>query len=139
MIILFFLFTSFLMLFHTFYYLFFLLISRIIWYLFVLTSFFCVTTYMMEWNSQNETGRFVPDPFYVVSHLTMSSEIGIYGLTSQGINLALNFASKGYLVTVGNKSSDKVWSLCLHGFYIIDQGMYRFGRKRRLRREGTWN
>ena len=93
----------------------------------------------MEWNSQNETGRFIPDPFCVISHLTMSSEIGIYGLTSQGINLALNFASKGYLVTVGNKSSDKVWSLCLHGFYIIDQGMYRFGRKGRLRREGTWN
>ena len=40
----------------------------------------------------------------------MSSDIGIYGLTSQGIQLALNFASKGYLVTVGNKSSDKVRS-----------------------------
>lgn len=40
----------------------------------------------------------------------MSSDIGIYGLTSQGIQLALNFASTGYLVTVGNKSSDKVRS-----------------------------
>ena len=37
----------------------------------------------------------------------MSSDIGIYGLTSQGIALALNIASKGYSVTVGNKSSDK--------------------------------
>ena len=40
----------------------------------------------------------------------MSSDFGIYGLTSQGINFALNLASKGYLVTVGNKSSDKVES-----------------------------
>ncbi|KAK8821905.1 hypothetical protein WA538_000003 [Blastocystis sp. DL] len=38
----------------------------------------------------------------------MSSDIGIYGLTNQGVNLALNFASNGFLVTVGNKSSDKI-------------------------------
>ena len=43
----------------------------------------------------------------------MSSDIGIYGLTSQGINLALNMASKGLLVTVGNKSSDKVGSIVI--------------------------
>ena len=42
-----------------------------------------------------------------ISHLEMSSDIGIYGLTSQGISFALNIASKGYNVTVGNKSSDK--------------------------------
>lgn len=45
-----------------------------------------------------------------ISHLEMSSDIGIYGLTSQGISFALNIASKGYNVTVGNKSSDKVLS-----------------------------
>ncbi|CBK22995.2 uncharacterized protein [Blastocystis hominis] len=43
-----------------------------------------------------------------ISHLEMSSDIGIYGLTSQGISFALNIASKGYNVTVGNKSSDKI-------------------------------
>ena len=43
----------------------------------------------------------------------MSSDIGIYGLTSQGINLALNMASKGLLVTGGNKSSDKVGSIVI--------------------------
>ena len=47
---------------------------------------------------------------FIESFSEMSSDIGIYGLTSQGIQLALNFASKGYLVTVGNKSSDKVRS-----------------------------
>ena len=45
----------------------------------------------------------------------MSSEIGIYGLTSQGIYLTLNMASKGYLVTIGNKSSDKVESFIVLG------------------------
>ena len=48
-----------------------------------------------------------------VSQRRMSSDIGIYGLTSQGINLALNMASKGLLVTVGNKSSDKVGSIII--------------------------
>ena len=47
------------------------------------------------------------------SHPEMSSEIGIYGLTAQGIQLALNMASKDCLVTVGNKSSDKVRSMLL--------------------------
>ena len=47
------------------------------------------------------------------SHPEMSSEIGIYGLTAQGIQLALNMASKDCLVTVGNKSSDKVRSMPL--------------------------
>ena len=51
-----------------------------------------------------------------ISRFGMSSEIGIYGLTSQGINLTLNMASKGYLVTIGNKSSDKV---CFCGFLIL--------------------
>ena len=45
------------------------------------------------------------------SIISMSSDIGIYGLSNQGVNLALNFASNGFLVTVGNKSSDKVRSL----------------------------
>ena len=43
-----------------------------------------------------------------ISLKIMSSDFGIYGLTSQGIALALNIASKGYSITVGNKSSDKV-------------------------------
>ena len=54
----------------------------------------------------------------------MSSDFGIYGLTTQGINLALNLASKGFLVTVGNKSSDKVESfICMRSFFL-DQGVY---------------
>ena len=48
----------------------------------------------------------------IQSIIAMSSDIGIYGLTNQGVNLALNFASNGFLVTVGNKSSDKVRSFC---------------------------
>lgn len=55
----------------------------------------------------------------------MSSEIGIYGLTSQGINLALNMAAKGYLVTIGNKSSDKVRSFFSIGLLCVDQRVYR--------------
>lgn len=55
----------------------------------------------------------------------MSSEIGIYGLTSQGINLALNMAAKGYLVTIGNKSSDKVRSFLSIGLLCVDQRVYR--------------
>lgn len=54
----------------------------------------------------------------------MSSDFGIYGLTTQGINLALNLASKGFLVTVGNKSSDKVESFIRMRSFFLDQGVY---------------
>ena len=55
-----------------------------------------------------------------ISHLEMSSDIGIYGLTSQGISSALNIASKGYNVTVGNKSSDKVLSYQIQVDLFVD-------------------
>ena len=38
----------------------------------------------------------------------MSSDIGIYGLSTRAINLALNFAAKGLSVSVGHRSSDLV-------------------------------
>ena len=33
----------------------------------------------------------------------MSSDIGVYGLAVMGQNLALNLASKGFIVSVGNR------------------------------------
>ena len=57
---------------------------------------------------------------FAISHFGMSSEIGIYGLTSQGINLTLNMASKGYLVTIGNKSSDKVYFYSFRILSFVD-------------------
>ena len=38
----------------------------------------------------------------------MSSDIGIYGLSTRAINLALNFAAKGLSVSIGHRSSDLV-------------------------------
>ena len=38
----------------------------------------------------------------------MSADIGIFGLSTQAINLALNLALKQQKVTVGNRSSDLV-------------------------------
>ena len=45
----------------------------------------------------------------------MSSDIGIYGLSTRAINLALNFAAKGLSVSVGHRSSDLVRGIaCVH-------------------------
>lgn len=41
----------------------------------------------------------------------MSSDIGIYGLSTRAINLALNFAAKGLSVSIGHRSSDLVRGL----------------------------
>lgn len=38
----------------------------------------------------------------------MSADIGIFGLSTQAINLALNLALKQQKVTVGHRSSDLV-------------------------------
>lgn len=38
----------------------------------------------------------------------MSSEIGLYGLAVMGQNLALNIASKGFKISVCNRSAGKV-------------------------------
>jgi len=36
------------------------------------------------------------------------SDIGVYGLAIMGQNLALNIASKGYIVSIANRSYEKV-------------------------------
>ena len=74
-----------------------------------------------------------------ISYPEMSSDIGIYGLTSQGISFALNIASKGYNVTVGNKSSDKVLSSQMRIDLFVDKRVHRTGRERRFGREDSWN
>ena len=38
----------------------------------------------------------------------MSCELGVYGLAVMGVNLALNAASKGFRVCVGNRTPAKV-------------------------------
>jgi len=38
----------------------------------------------------------------------MACDIGVYGLAVMGQNLALNIASKGFVVSVGNRSYEKV-------------------------------
>ncbi|CBK19986.2 uncharacterized protein [Blastocystis hominis] len=43
----------------------------------------------------------------------MSSDIGIYGLSTRAINLALNFAAKGLSVSIGHRSSDLIKE-CTH-------------------------
>lgn len=39
----------------------------------------------------------------------MSSDIGLFGLSTRANNLVVNLASKGVSVAVGNRSSDMVW------------------------------
>ncbi|CDJ39845.1 6-phosphogluconate dehydrogenase, putative [Eimeria tenella] len=38
----------------------------------------------------------------------MACELGVYGLAVMGVNLALNAASKGFQVCVGNRTPSKV-------------------------------
>lgn len=38
----------------------------------------------------------------------MACELGVYGLAVMGVNLALNAASKGFRVCVGNRTPSKV-------------------------------
>ncbi len=45
----------------------------------------------------------------------MSSDIGVYGLSIMGQNLALNIASHGFKVSVCNRSEDKVTSTVKRG------------------------
>ena len=40
------------------------------------------------------------------------SDIGLFGLATMGQNLALNIASKGFTISVCNRSPEKVISLC---------------------------
>ena len=44
----------------------------------------------------------------IIRFAEMSSDIGIYGLSTRAINLALNFAAKGLSVSIGHRSSDLV-------------------------------
>ena len=39
----------------------------------------------------------------------MSCDIGVYGLSVMGSNLALNIASKGFNVAVSNRSPERVF------------------------------
>ena len=41
----------------------------------------------------------------------MSSDIGIYGLSTRAINLALNFAAKGLSVSIGHRLdiAPRIW------------------------------
>ena len=43
----------------------------------------------------------------------MSCDIGVYGLSVMGSNLALNIASKGFNVAVSNRSPERVFSFIL--------------------------
>ena len=45
---------------------------------------------------------------YHIEYYIMSADIGIFGLSTQAINLALNLALKQQKVTVGHRSSDLV-------------------------------
>ena len=61
------------------------------------------------------SGDFVDEisvSFYIFLFLqlhNMSCDIGVYGLSVMGQNLALNIASKGFSVAVCNRSSDRVF------------------------------
>ena len=46
----------------------------------------------------------------LIDFSSMSADIGIFGLSTQAINLALNLAMKQQKVTVGHRSSDLVCS-----------------------------